>query len=629
MVQSVGGSNTLSPGHDFSIAHVSRHHLHQYYRTQSHPTRGPAAMEGLSGSPEGDGDSEGSVRGGVEGKNNKSGPWTQTPRENAESEANGDEGGEGSPVIRLLVLGGHAVGKSDIIYRHTLHIDDFQVDLEIVDISSRPGDNTLPTMEICQCDCYLVVYSVAERDTFLTANQLLHAIFKLRPHSPRPPITLLGNKQDLEHSRQVSPEEGATTSTVFGCDFAEVSVAETSEDIVPVFTSLIRRAREAACLCPASLTSPLNRMRSPLPALCRHVDGRTCRLCFYKGKELKDWGSMRSGGPSRTWSDIDGRVGVPATEEENMNIKNCRNKKQVSRSLSSPLQNTKSLSSQNLIKESPESQLCSRVSQTPQTKEENATPQPDSILSARKETSAKNIEAPSGHAPLARSFSSPDGWSEGELDGEDFSHSSSKLIRNSPDIFAQIKLQPTTLPLFTRGRSFIMDSVRTERSHECQCGIQKRTRSFKSSGKVEIVTLKKAENKQCNKEGTAKLPLGGAAYHENSPSKIFTNKLLKRENGINQRDRLEEKQPSTLSLPAASRTPRSPRWLPLDSLDASVEDGCNLPNSSRQRKFSVFGVGRALGNFLSKGSLPDLPRATANICDKFGSLKKTIKKRSV
>ncbi|MPC78747.1 hypothetical protein E2C01_073244 [Portunus trituberculatus] len=69
-------------------------------------------MEGLSGSPEGDGDSEGSVRGGVEGKNNKSGPWTQTPRENAESEANGDEGGEGSPVIRLLVLGGHAVGKS-------------------------------------------------------------------------------------------------------------------------------------------------------------------------------------------------------------------------------------------------------------------------------------------------------------------------------------------------------------------------------------------------------------------------------------------------------------------------------------------------------------------------------------
>ncbi|XP_063886117.1 uncharacterized protein LOC135114246 [Scylla paramamosain] len=606
-------------------------------------------MEGPNGSPEGDGDSEGSVRGGVEGKKNNSAPWTKTPRGNAEIEADGGEGGEGSPVIRLLVLGGHAVGKSaitvryltrrfigeyksqvDIIYRQTLQIDDFQVELEIVDISSRPGDNTLPTMEICQCDCYLVVYSVAERHSFLTANQLLHAIFKLRPHSPRPPITLLGNKQDLEHSRQVSPEEGATTSTVFGCDFAEVSVAETSEDIVPVFTSLIRRAREAACLCPASPTSPLNTMRAPLPALCRHVNGRTCRLCFYKGKELKDWGSVRSGGPSRTWSGIDERVGVPATEKETMNIKNCQNKKQVARSLSSPLQNKKSLSSETLIKESLESQLWSRVSQTPQETDENVTaPQLDNVSSSRKETMAKNIEAPPGHVPLARSFSSPDGWSERELNGEDSFNSTTKPIRNSPDIFAQVKPQPTPLPLLTRGRSFIMDSIRAERSHECHCGIQKRTRSFKSSGKVEIVTLKKAENKQCNKEETAKLTLRGAAHHERSPSKTFANKLLKRENGVNQKDRLEEKQPSTLSLPAASRSPRSPRWLPMDSLDASVEDGCTSPNSSRQRKFSVFGVGRALGNFLSKGSLPDLPRATANICDKFGSLKKTIKKRSV
>ncbi|MPC39822.1 hypothetical protein E2C01_033371 [Portunus trituberculatus] len=78
----------------------------------------------------------------------------------------------------------------------------FHVESERVQRTEQ-GDNTLPTMEICQCDCYLVVYSVAERDTFLTANQLLHAIFKLRPHSPRPPITLLGNKQDLEHSRQI------------------------------------------------------------------------------------------------------------------------------------------------------------------------------------------------------------------------------------------------------------------------------------------------------------------------------------------------------------------------------------------------------------------------------------------
>ena len=427
---------------------------------------------------------------------------------------------------------------------------------------------------------------------------------------------------------QVSAEEGATTSIVFGCDFAEVSVAETSEDIVPVFTSLIRRAREAACLCPVSPTSPLNTIRSPLPALCQHVDGHTCRLCFYRGKELKDWGSVRSGGPCRTWGGIDSGVGSATREEENRSKKNCRNKKQAARSLSSPLQNMKSLSSEALIKEpSVERQSCTRVSQTPQeTKENAATPLRDNISSIEKENINKNIKTSPGHVSLARSFSSPDGWSDGELDGEDLSKPTTKLIRKSPDVFANLKPQTT---LLTRGRSLIMDSFRPERSRECLCGIQKRTRSFKSSGKVEIVTLKKAESKQGNKEETNKHSSRGAAQHERSPSKTFANKLLKRENGINHRERLEEKQPSTLSLPAASRTPRSPRWLPLDSLDGSVEDGCTSPNSSRQRKFSVFGVGRALGNFLSKGSLPDLPRATANICDKFGSLKRTIKKRSV
>lgn len=430
---------------------------------------------------------------------------------------------------------------------------------------------------------------------------------------------------------QVSPEEGATTSTVFGCDFAEVSVAETSEDIVPVFTSLIRRAREAACLCPVFPASPLNTICSPLPSLCRHVDGQTCRLCFYRGKELKDWSIVRSGGPCRTWGGIDSGVGSAARGEENRSNKNCRNKKQAARSLSSPLQNMKSLSSDALIEESSfEPQSCSRVSQALQETEQNATTTlRDNVPSAGKENIDKNTEISPGHISLARSFSSPDGCSDGELGNEDLSKPTTKLIRESPDMFANLKPQASTLPLLTRGRSLVMDSVRPERSRECHCAIQKRTRSFKSSGKVEIVTLKKTESKQANKDETNKLHTRGPAHHERSPSKAFANKLLKRESGSNNRDRLEEKQPSTLSLPAASRAPRSPRWLPLDNLDGSVEDGCTSPNSSRQRKFSVFGVGRALGNFLSKGSLPDLPRATANICDKFGSLKRTIKKRSV
>lgn len=60
--------------------------------------------------------------GGVEGKGggSRGAPWNHETRGQGGSETEGGQGegeeegggGEGSPVIRLLVLGGHAVGKS-------------------------------------------------------------------------------------------------------------------------------------------------------------------------------------------------------------------------------------------------------------------------------------------------------------------------------------------------------------------------------------------------------------------------------------------------------------------------------------------------------------------------------------
>lgn len=433
----------------------------------------------------------------------------------------------------------------------------------------------------------------------------------------------------------MSLEEGATTSIVFGCDFAEVSVAETSEDIVPVFTSLIRRARAAACLCPLSHPLRLAALPSPLPPTCRHVDGQACRLCFYRGKELRDWGILRSASPCRALGVVERGVGGAARrEEDRCRRNNSRNHKQAARSLSSPLRKTKSFSPDTSEKAaSLEAQLCSPlVNNTKETEPSTPPPVNQNASAPGKENVDRNVQGSPGHASLARSLSSPGGWSEDELcNAEENSLPTDRLIIDSTSKSANVKAQTSTLPLLTRGRSFIMDTLRPDKNHECYCGIKRRTRSFKSSGKVEIVTLKKTEIKQNNKDETNRLlpGKGPSAHNESFSSKVFANKLLKRDTNGSHRDRLEEKQPSTLSLPAASKAPRSPRWLPIDNMDNSLDEGCHSPTSARQRKFSVFGVGRALGNFLSKGSLPDLPRATANICDKFGSLKRTIKKRSV
>lgn len=58
------------------------------------------------------------------------------------------------------------------------------------------------------------------------------------------PICLVGNKQDLCHSRQVSEEEGRSLALEHKCFFQEVSAAENYLDIANLFTRLIRHVME-------------------------------------------------------------------------------------------------------------------------------------------------------------------------------------------------------------------------------------------------------------------------------------------------------------------------------------------------------------------------------------------------
>jgi len=54
-----------------------------------------------------------------------------------------------------------------------------------------------------RADCYCVVYSVADRDTFDNSHALLDALKSLRRH--RTACILVGNKTDVVRQRQVQP----------------------------------------------------------------------------------------------------------------------------------------------------------------------------------------------------------------------------------------------------------------------------------------------------------------------------------------------------------------------------------------------------------------------------------------
>lgn len=422
-------------------------------------------------------------------------------------------------------------------------------------------------------------------------------------------------------------EEGRVTSSVFGCVFAEVSVAEASDNIAPIFTSLIRRAQ--ACLCPRSspiLLHPGSR-RDKL-----QVAGNACRSHAEIPNFVTDSGSINNN--SRNMQ-VNGTVeSCSLCQKEKMNKRNKnRCKQQAVRSYSSPppisdcLNNGECKSN----KENHNPPMNVSLKAPPESEEDEI------LLSSPKtleEPEAEETRKSSQQPGLCRSFSFPDEWNVFRSISDQSSNNSKE---RNPDeevknVVTCLTAREARLLKLSRAGSMVERTNRSDSSIECYCQSRRHTKSFKSSGKLEIVNIRKPEMKYRGNNNNNNIS-SSSRYGDNrnaSPriqekfqSKSFTTKPLRLD--INNHDEPH----SPVFLQASSKASRSSRKFLFDPLDVrSGEDGLASPtNNNRQRKFSVFG--RALGSFLSKGSLPDLPRATANICDKFGSLKKTIKKRSV
>lgn len=421
---------------------------------------------------------------------------------------------------------------------------------------------------------------------------------------------------------QVTIEEGRVTSSVFGCVFAEVSVAEASDNIAPIFTSLIRRAQ--ACLCPR-----------PPPILYPHgscrdilqITGNGCRSHAEIPNLITDSGSINN--KTRNMQVNEAAETCSLCQKEKMNKRNkSRYKQQAVRSYSSPPPISDSLNNDECKRNKENHNLTVNVplKSTPESEEDEI------LLSSSKTFEEAEVETrrPIQQPGLCRSFSFPDEWNVFRSISEQSCNQNNE--RNTDEevknVVTCLTAREARLLKLSRAGSMVERTNRSDGGVECYCQSRRHTKSFKSSGKLEIVNIRKPEMKYRGNNN-----LSGSRYGDNrsasSPriqdkfsSKSLTAKSLRLD--INNHDEPH----SPVFLQASSKTTRSSRKFLFDPLDVrSGEEGLASPTNNRQRKFSVFG--RALGSFLSKGSLPDLPRATANICDKFGSLKKTIKKRSV
>uniref|UniRef100_A0A8C8ST41 small monomeric GTPase n=1 Tax=Pelusios castaneus TaxID=367368 RepID=A0A8C8ST41_9SAUR len=152
--------------------------------------------------------------------------------------------GKSALTVRFLTRRfiGEYASNSECIYTKHLCLDGRQMNLEIYDPCSQ-GKLSLVD-ELHWADGFVIVYDISDRTSFAFAKALL---YRIRESHTAPckrviesAVFLVGNKQDLCHMREVGWDEGQKLAMDNKCQFCELSAAEHCQEVVTMFTKVLR-----------------------------------------------------------------------------------------------------------------------------------------------------------------------------------------------------------------------------------------------------------------------------------------------------------------------------------------------------------------------------------------------------
>jgi len=168
---------------------------------------------------------------------------------------------------RVAVLGDGGVGKTALAvqftlncfvetydptiedaYRKQLVVDNKMCFVEVIDTAGQEEYATLRDQWVREGQGFILVYSIASRQTFDRLEVFRQSMLKVKRQKPI--LMLVGNKCDKTYEREVSKEEGVQMARNFGCDFMETS-ARTAYNVELLFTNLVRALRQTKRVEPA------------------------------------------------------------------------------------------------------------------------------------------------------------------------------------------------------------------------------------------------------------------------------------------------------------------------------------------------------------------------------------------
>ena len=169
-----------------------------------------------------------------------------------------NENKENNPInIKLAILGKTLVGKSALTYRFicdkfptehdttvedqyriNITIDDKKCDLEILDTAGQDDYQTMLDTWIEFGNCYLLVYSIDDLESFNTLKKKYERICQIK-NNENFSVVIVGNKCDLpENERKVQKTEVENYCKSISVEFMETS-ALNKINVKEAFTAVV------------------------------------------------------------------------------------------------------------------------------------------------------------------------------------------------------------------------------------------------------------------------------------------------------------------------------------------------------------------------------------------------------
>lgn len=162
---------------------------------------------------------------------------------------------------KIVVVGGGGVGKSALTiqfiqsqfvdeydptiedsYRKPCVIDNENAVLDVLDTAGQEEYSAMRELYMRSGEGFLLVYSITSRSSFDEIQTFQQQILRVKDRDWFP-MTLVGNKCDLEAERVVGTNEGRELAKLFRCKFMETS-ARSKINVDEAFYSLVRYIRD-------------------------------------------------------------------------------------------------------------------------------------------------------------------------------------------------------------------------------------------------------------------------------------------------------------------------------------------------------------------------------------------------